>query len=119
MGVRVRRRPQEAEAHWRWRTSVADARAPEVSAQQQSAPAGCYRRAAVPIHDGTRRNPQMSLDRRALLAIERSQRVKRQVFRELFVYAHAANTFRKDSNPLRILVFIVPNGSPVFSAISI
>src|SRR5215470_1827896 len=51
--------------------------------------------------------------------IQRTERVQRQVIRELFVHAHAANTFLKTSSPVRILVFIVPNGSPVFSAISL
>ena len=40
--------------------------------------------------------------------------VQRQIIRELFVHAHAANTFRSDTNPVRILVLMVPSGSPVF-----
>ena len=61
---------------------------------------------------------QMLFERMALRAVERSERVERQVFRELFVHGHTASTFRNASNPARILVLIVPSGSPVFPAIS-
>src|SRR5215472_2858705 len=53
-----------------------------------------------------------------LLAIERTQGVERQRFRELWMPVHA-NAFLKASNPVRMRVLMVPSGSPVLPAISV
>jgi hypothetical protein len=55
----------------------------------------------------------------AFASFQRAQRVQGQVFRELFVHAHRdSTTLRNCTSPFRMRVFTVPNGSPVFAAIS-
>ena len=62
---------------------------------------------------------QMGFERNQFVALQRAQRVQREIFRELFVYAHATTALRSASNPARILVLMVPSGSPVLAAISV
>ena len=82
------------------------------------APVGVEERSKVTFAPASGTPVQMLFKRLAFGAVERSERVERQVFPELFVHAHAANTFRNEIRPARILVLTVPSGSPVFSAIS-
>ena len=53
-------------------------------------------------------------------AIPRTRSVEGQVFfRNVLAVCHAFIAFLRDINASRIRVFIVPSGSPVFSAISV
>jgi len=62
---------------------------------------------------------KMRFERGLFFAFQAAQRVEREVFCELFVHTHVISTaLRNIISPVRMRVFIVPSGSPVFCEIS-
>src|SRR5438552_16950445 len=61
----------------------------------------------------------MFFDRQTFRAIQRAERVQREIIRELFVQVHGLKALRRVTRPARMRVFIVPRGTRVFAAISV